>query len=366
MIPLIDLTLDNELSNEIKEEINKVIDSKSYILGARLESFEKKFANFLGTKYAVGVGSGTDALRLSLRALGIGRGDKVLTVSLTSSFTAIAIVEEGAIPIFCDIDDKTWTIDVNDAQKKIDHKTRAIIPVHLFGNPCNMQAILEFAKKYKLKIIEDACQAHGARFADVGIGNFGDAAAFSFYPTKNLGAMGDAGMVVTSSGAVAKMVRILRHGGQAKRFWHETIGVNSRLDEIQAAILSIKLKYLERENLKRNHLAERYRKLLGDLPIKFQESFSGAKPVYHLFVIRTKKRDQLQEYLFKKRIFSDIYYPWSVDVQPAFRKYKNAALPKTLKLTREILALPISPSLTVAQQDRVISAIRSFFKKEMI
>lgn len=366
MIPLLDLSVDKKRLFLIKKRVLSVIESKSYILGQELDKFEEVFARFLQVKYAIGVASGTDALRLSLRALGIGPGERVLTVAFTSPFTVLAIIEEGAIPVFCDIDERTLTIDLRDACAKIDKRTRAIIPVHIYGNPCDLTSLKKLAQEFKLTLIEDACQAHGAKFAGRAIGTFGEAAAFSFYPTKNLGAMGDGGAVVTNKRSVADMVKSLRHGGQTKRFWHKFCGVNSRLDEIQAAILSVNLQYLERENLKRKSMAARYRKFLSDLPVKFQESFNGAEPVYHLFVIRTKKRAQLQEYLFKKRIFSDIYYPWSVDVQPAFRKYKNTALPKTLKLTREILALPISPSLTVAQQDRVISAIRSFFKKEMI
>ena len=242
MIPLVDLSIDRQLLRKIRLAIDEVVDSNSFILGKRLEEFENKFAGFIGTKYACGVASGTDALRLSLRALGIGRGDKVLTVALTSPFTVIAIIEEGAIPVFCDVDEKTWTIDPVDVEKKVDKKTKAIIPVHLFGNPCDMDAILKIAKDYNLRVIEDACQAHGAKFRGKMIGSFGDAGTFSFYPTKNLGAFGDAGIITTNDLKVAKMIKILRHGGQTKRFWHEYQGINSRLDEIQAAVLSVRLK----------------------------------------------------------------------------------------------------------------------------
>src|SRR3989304_8199914 len=218
MIPLVDLTIDKKLRDKITKEITQVVDSKKYILGAKLESFEKKFAKFIGVKYAIGVGNGTDALRLSLRALGIGNGNKVLTVALTSPFTAIAIIEEGAVPIFCDVDEKTWTIDPADVEKKVDKKTKAIIPVHLFGNPCDMNAILKIAKDYNLRVIEDACQAHGAKFRGKMIGSFGDAGTFSFYPTKNLGAFGDAGIITTNDLKVAEMIKILRHGGRIKSF----------------------------------------------------------------------------------------------------------------------------------------------------
>ena len=362
MIPLIYLTLPKTLNNQIKKEVAKVIDSHNYILGAQVESFEKKFAAYCGVRYAVGVGSGTDALRLSLRALGIGKGDRVLTVALTSPFTALAIVEEGAIPVFCDIDEKTWTIDLGDVEKKIDNKTRAIIPVHIFGNPCNMDEILKLAKKYKLKIIEDACQAHGAKFNNKRVGSFGDANAFSFYPTKNLGGFGDGGMVVTNNKKIADRIRMLRQGGQTKRFWHQFRGINSRLDEIQAAILEIKLKFLEKENEKRRILAKRYKQELRNLPITFQEISPNSNSAYHLFIIITKKRNSLKEFLFKKQIITDIYYPFPAHIQPIFKKFNNSRLKNTELLSQELLTLPLCPSLKLKDQDKVIEAIKKFFE----
>lgn len=364
MIPLVDLSVDKKRLFLIKKRVLSVIDSGSYILGQELDKFEDAFAKFLQVKYAIGVASGTDALRLALRALGIGRGDRVLTVAFTSPFTALAIIEGSATPVFCDVDAETMTIDIADARRKIDKKTRAIVPVHIFGNPCDMASLTKLAREFNLKLIEDASQAHGARFAGKMIGTFGDAAAFSFYPTKNLGAMGDAGMVVTNNRRVTDTVRLLRHGGQTKRFWHKFSGVNSRLDEIQAAILSTKLKYLERENLRRRVLAARYRKLLGDLPIKFQESFEKAQSVYHLFVIRTKKRNQLKKYLLANGVFSDIYYPYPAHKQDAFKNYATGKLPVTEKLTKEVLALPLSPDLTVKSQDKVILLVKKFFSLE--
>lgn len=361
MIPLVDLKLSKSLAGQIKKAVLGVVDSQTYILGPQVASFEKKFAVYIGTRYGVGVASGTDALRLTLRALKIGQGDRVLTVALTSPFTTLAILEEGAIPIFCDVDEATWTIDVKDAERKIDNKTRAIVPVHLFGNPSDLKSILNFAKIYKLKVIEDACQAHGAKYNAGMIGSFGDAAAFSFYPTKNLGAMGDAGMIVTNNRTIAGMVKTLRHGGQTKRFWHKLAGINSRLDEVQAAILAVKLRHLDWENLKRKRLAARYRKFLNDLPLKFQESFPGAQSVYHILAIRTKKRDQLKKYLLANGVFSDVYYPYPVHQQNAFKNYATSKLPVTEKLMREILGLPLSPNLTVKNQDRVIFLVKKFF-----
>lgn len=362
MIPLIDLALNKELLDKIKKEVERVIDSKSYILGERLLAFEKKFAEFVGTKYAIGVGSGTDALRLSLRALGIGHGDKVLTVSLTSPFTALAIVEEGAIPVFCDIDQDSLTIDVADAQKRTDRNTRAIIPVHLFGSPCQIDKVLKLAQDFKLKVIEDACQAHGASFGNHRVGTFGDASAFSFYPTKNLGGFGDGGMVTTNDAKVATMVRSLRHGGQVKRFWHKYQGINSRLDEIQAAILEVKLAHLSEENRQREKLVKRYKDALGNLPVKFQETLPGAASANHLFVVRTKERDAMQKFLAVNGVASDIYYPYPIHLQSAFKKYAAGSLPITEKVTAELLALPLYPSLTIAHQDKVINTVKKFFK----
>lgn len=362
MIPLVDLELSKSLNEKIKKEVGNVIDSKNFILGERLDLFEREFANYIGVKHAIGVGSGTDALRLALRALGIGRGDKVLTVALTSPFTAIAIVEEGAIPVFCDVDENTWTIDVVDAERKIDKKTKAIIPVHLFGNPCDMKSVLKFAKKNKIRIIEDACQAHGASILGKHIGTFGDAAAFSFYPTKNLGAMGDSGIVVTNNKSIANMLRILRHGGQTKRFWHEYQGINSRLDEIQAVVLSTKLKFLDTWNRRRREMAGIYLDNLSDLPIEFQQVLKGALSVYHLFVIRVKNRERLMEHLSKSGIVSDIYYLYPLYIQNAFKNYSRGRLPVTEKLVKELLALPLYPTLTSRNQDKIIQSIKKFFK----
>ena len=363
MIPLINLTLPKKVEREIKKAINSVINSKTYVLGPKLESFERQFAKYIGVKYAVGVGSGTDALKLSLRALGIGPGDKVLTVAFTSPFTAVAIAEEGATPVFCDVDEKTYTIDLADAEKKIDKKVKAIIPVHIYGNPCPMDQVLAFSKKRNLKIIEDACQAHGAKYKGKTVGTFGDLGASSFYPTKNLGAFGDGGVVVTNSDFLAKRIYSLRHGGQTKRFWHVYKGVNSRLDEIQAAVLEIKLKELDKNNLKRETLAKRYIKELSGLPITFQKTTHDSKSVYHLFTIRTKKRTPLMNYLGAGGIGCDIYYPFPTHLQPLFKNYEAGSLPTTESLDHELLAIPISPTLSFKQQDRVIARIRNFFKK---
>ena len=274
----------------------------------------------------------------------------------------MAIVEEGAIPVFCDVDERTWTIDIQDAERRIDKKTKAIIPVHLFGNPCDMDAVLKFAKKYDLKVIEDACQGHGATIDGMRVGSFGHAAAFSFYPTKNLGALGDGGMVTTNNKKLADHIKRLRHGGQTKRFWHQYNGINSRLDEIQAAILEIKLKSLEKKNEKRRILAKRYQEKLKNLPITFQGISSGSNSAYHLFAIISEKRNSLKKFLLKHKIVTDIYYPYPAHVQPIFRKYSDSNLKNTELLSKKLLALPLYPSLQLKDQDKVVEVIKKFFK----
>lgn len=361
MIPLIDLSIEEELKNQIKSKVDKIIDSKSYILGQELENFEREFAKFIGCSHAIGVGNGTDALRLALRANGIGQGDKVLTVSLTSPFTAISIVEENATPVFCDVNEQTWTIDINDCEAKMDKKVKAIMPVHIYGNPADMQKLRKFAKGHNLKIIEDACQAHGASIGNKNVGNFSDAAAFSFYPTKNLGGLGDGGIVVTNNASLAKKIKLLRHGGQTKRFWHVLKGVNTRLDEMQAGILSVKLKWLKKHNSKRLHLVQRYQKSFEGLPVSFQKTLNGSQSAHHLFVIRTKNRSKLHNYLTANNVSADIYYPHPVHKQPSFTSFSKSALPKTDLLAKELLALPLFPTMNFKQQDQVISKVKSFF-----
>lgn len=361
MIPLIDLSTDRKMRLAIIRSLTDVFDSKNYILGSRLESFEKKFAKFIGARHAIGLANGTDALRMGLRAFDIGAGDNVLTVSFTSPFTTIAIIEEGAIPVFADVDEKTWTMDPEDAERKINKKTKAIMPVHIYGNPCDMAGILKLAKKYKLAVIEDACQAHGAMIGKDKIGTFGDVAAFSFYPTKNLGGIGDGGMAVTNSRKTADLIRLLRHGGQTKRFWHVYRGFNSRLDEIQAAVLEVKLPELNKNNALRSRIASRYRRELGGLPVKFQESFKGAFSANHLFVIRSRKRDALRKFLLDRGVFSDLYYPYPIHMQPAFKKFSKSKLKITEILSRELLALPLFPGLTVKDQSKIITTVGDFF-----
>lgn len=363
MIPTTDISQDEKTLKEIELAINRVMKSNTFILGDELKTFEHKFAQFLNSKYVCGVANGTDALLLSIKALGIRPGDKVLTVSFTSPFTVIAILESGAIPVFCDIDPETLTIDAEYAANKIDRKVKGIIPVHIYGNPCDMGKILDLAKRAKIKVIEDACQAHGASIDNKLVGTFGDAAAFSFYPTKNLGGVGDGGAVATSSKEVFEAVQILRHGGQSKRFWHTLVSGHSRLDELQAAVLQVKLKKLSRENEKRGKIAQRYREELSNLPVKFQKTMVKGKHANHLFVIITKERDNLKKYLKSRGISCDIHYPYPTYTQPAFRQFKQERLTVTEDIQTKILSLPIYPHLSTKDQGKIIFEINNFYKK---
>lgn len=364
MIPVVDLTPDSETLEKMLLAIKGVLGSNSFILGKQLEEFEQRFGQFIGCEHACGVASGTDALRLSLQALGIGRGDKVLTVSFTSPFTIVAILEAGATPVFCDINEDTWTIDVDDAKRKMDSKVKAIIPVHIYGNPCDMGKILDFSRDSKIKVIEDACQAHGAMIGKKFIGTFGDTAAFSFYPTKNLGAFGDGGAITTNSKKVFETLKVLRHGGQTGRFWHKLVAGHSRLDEIQAAILKIKLSRLLEDNKKRSLIANKYREELAGPRIKFQKVLSGAKSANHLFVITTKERDKLKTYLALHGISSDVHYPYPTYRQPVFSMFAKERLDVTEDVQSKILSLPIYPNLKERDQEKIILHIQNFFNGE--
>ncbi len=361
MIPVTDLTTNPQILKKIRLAIDEVVKSNSYILSQQLEKFESEFGEFIGSKFICGVGSGTDSLTLSLKALGIGVGDKVLTVSFTSPFTIIAILEAGAIPVFCDIDPNGWTIDVAEASRKMDLKVKAIMPVHIYGNPCDMKKVLDFAKDAKIKVVEDACQANGAMIEEKLVGTFGDAGAFSFYPTKNLGAFGDGGAVTTNNKSVFAAVKILRHGGQTKRFWHVSAYPHSRLDEIQAAILRVKLSVLSDENTMREKIAARYRDKLSALKLRFQKIIPKAKSANHLFVIATKERDRLKKYLKQHGVGSDIHYPYPTYRQPAFKEFADERLDVTEEIQAKILSLPIYPSLKETDQDEVISQVKNFF-----
>lgn len=346
MIKFIDLKREfQEISEEVKEVVNEVLESGWYILGENVKQFEKEFSNYVGTKYAVGVNSGTDAIMLSLMALGVSRGDEVITVSHTATATVSAISMIGAKPVFVDIEEDTMLMDVSQVESKITERTRAIVPVHLYGHPVDIDPLIEISEKYGVPIVEDCAQAHGAEYKGKKVGSIGDLGAFSFYPTKNIGAYGDAGIVVTNNKDLYEKLIMLREYGWRKRFNAEMQGVNSRLDEIQAAILRVKLKYLDEWNKKRRDVAKLYNEFLKDANVITPIEKEYAKHVYHLYVIRSKNRDQLKNYLEKNGIQTLIHYPIPVHKQKAYIDL-GYYLPVTEKICREILSLPMHPWLS--------------------
>ena len=342
-----------EQYSTIKEEVNaaiqKVLTSGWYILGREVEAFEREFAAYCGVKYVVGCASGTEAICLALMALGIKCGDEVITVANTAVPTISAISMVGATPVFVDVDDD-FLMDVTQVERRITEHTKVIMPVHLYGQMADMDNLLAIARQHHLKIIEDACQAHGAEYKGRKAGAWGEMGCFSFYPTKNLGCYGDGGAVTTNSRELYELLVMLRNYGQKQRYYHAIKGINSRLDEIQAAILRVKLKHLEKWNAKRSQLAEQYTRALQDrLRCPIQKPHR--RHVYHLYVIRTKERERLITFLSETGIETLIHYPVPVHLQEAYRDlgYKLGELPQTELMMNEILSLPIHPEMSPEQ-----------------
>lgn len=357
------------LKEEIDAAVHEVLDESFFVLGKQGTAFEQEFATYLGAKHAVGCGSGTEAIHLALRALGIGAGDDVLTVSHTAVATAVAISSTGATPVFVDIDAATYTIDVAQVEARCTARTRAIVPVHLYGHPADMAPIMDFARQRGLKVVEDAAQAHGAAYRGTRCGVIADAAAFSFYPTKNLGAYGDGGAVVTNDPALAGHLAMLRNYGwdpdPARRYYSLIQGVNSRLDEIQAAILRVKLRHLEEGNEQRRALAAVYDELLGGLgQVQLPDEQPWARHVYHLYVIRAERRDELQRSLRAQGIGAQVHYPEPVHRQQAYAElgYAPGSLPATERAAAEVLSLPFYPELAEDDLRAVASAVRAFYQ----
>jgi dTDP-4-amino-4,6-dideoxygalactose transaminase len=364
-IPLGDLRREYErIRPEVDEAIERVLRRGWFILGEEGEAFEAEWAEYCDVAYAVGVGNGTDALQLALRAAGVGPGDEVILPALTAAFTALAVSMVGATPVFADIDAERYTLDPETFEAAISPRTAAVIPVHLYGCPADMEPIVRIARKHGLLVLEDAAQAHGARYQGRRAGGLGDAAAFSFYPSKNLGAYGDAGAIVTGDAALAEKARMLRHGGQRNRYEHSLLGINSRLDEIQAAILRVKLAHLDGWNERRRSLAARYEAGLRDtigltLPIAPQD----AEQVFHLYVVRTPLRDRLRSYLAGTQVRTSIHYPRGVHLQPAYVSlgYEKGSCPNAETVAEEILSLPLFPQLSNHEVEQVVHLVRFFF-----
>lgn len=366
-IPMLDLSVQyNELRDDMLETIDSVLKSSRYILGDYVKEFEAEIAKGSNVAHGIGVGNGSDAIHIALQAAGIKEGDEVITVPFTFFATAGSIVRAGATPVFIDIDPATFNIDPTKIAAAITKKTKAIIPVHLYGQMADMTPIMDIAKKYNLVVIEDAAQAIGAMYNNQKPGELGTAATYSFFPTKNLGAYGDGGMIVTSSEEIAENSRIIRVHGSKPKYYHHTLGYNSRLDELQAAILSIKHKKLAEYNKKRRSIAKNYSEQLGELKntITTPAEKKGNYHVYHQYTLRVKERDKLQAYLKENGIASMIYYPVPLHLQPVFSDlgYKEGSLPVTEKATEEVLSLPIYPELTADDQAYIIETIKTFYQ----
>jgi dTDP-4-amino-4,6-dideoxygalactose transaminase len=345
---------------DVRAAIDRVVASGWYVLGPEVEQFETAFAAACGARCAIGVASGTDAIALALRALNIGRNDDVLVPAMTAAFTALAVVAAGARPVFVDVDARTLTIDADACTGAITPRTRAIVPVHLYGQPADMDAVRRIAERHSLAIVEDCCQAHLATEHGVPVGTRSDAAAFSFYPTKNLGCLGDGGAVTTGNASLAEKIRRLRNGGQADRYCHVELGVNSRLDEMQAAILRARLPYLPRWSRRRRELAAIYRR---ELPAPVQTiDERDAGHVYHLFPVRVSNRDGLRAHLAAAGIETLVHYPIPLTELPAFAGWQSLPCPVAAAASRTLLSLPLHPRLADADAMAVARAVGTFVK----
>jgi len=352
-----------EIKSEIKRSIDDVLDSGQYIMGKNVQKFEEAVANYLGVKYAIGVASGTDALILSLDALGIGPGDEVITTPFTFFATAECISRLGAKPVFADIDPTTLTVDIDSIENAITPRTKAIIPVHIYGRCADMPKVMELARKHNLFVVEDVCQAMGGDVNGKKLGTWGDAGAFSFFPTKNLGAFGDGGLIATNDDALAEHIRMLRTHGSKEKYHNEIVGYNSRLDEIQAAVLLVKLAYLDKWNDDRRRIAEEYIGFLKELPIQLPQPGVGREHVFHLFTVLTDDRDRLMEFLKSRGIQTGVYYPIPLHLLPVYEElgYKKGSLPISEISCERALSLPMYPGLTEEQISYVAGSIADFF-----
>lgn len=364
-IPFVDLSREPDaLRAQILKRIDGVATRGSYILGAQVEAFEEAFARYLGVQHCIGVASGTDAILLSLVALGISKGDEVIVPAMTFIATVSPLIHLGIKPVLVDIAADVPTVDVTNIEKAITGKTKAIIPVHIHGHPVDMERIMQIARKHILFVIEDAAQAHGSEIK-LKAGAIGDVGCFSFYPSKNLGAWGDGGMIATNSEGIAHRVRLLRDHGQKKKYVHTAVGYNSRLDAIQAVVLQAKLPLLDEWNTKRRTIAVLYNRLLRDLPVRLPIQREGVQTNYHVYQIRTKRRNDIHEYLEKQGIGTSYHYPIALHLQPAFKYlgYKKGSFPQSELFATETLSLPMFPYLTKKEVKLISAAIHAFFTK---
>lgn len=374
-VSLLNLKLQYQgIKEEVLQAIEKICENQTFILGENVRELEREIAGYCNTKYAVGVASGTDAILLPLMAISVGPGDRVITTPYTFFATAGSIARLGAIPVFVDIEPDTYNIDPDKLEHVIKKQStsqrarlKAVIPVHLYGQCCEMETILKIGKRYKLAVIEDAAQSIGAEYNGERAGSMGDFGSFSFYPSKNLGGFGDGGMVTTNSEKMAEKVRVLRVHGSKPKYYHKFVGINSRLDEIQAAVLRIKLKHLQAWENNRMAGAQRYHRLFQGVGLSDIVSLPAVRlynrHVFNQYVIRVKKRDRLRDYLTKEGIGTEIYYPVPLHLQQCFKHlgYKKGDFPVSEKAAKETLALPIYPELTQEEQEYVVNKIAEFY-----
>ena len=365
-IPYFDLPAQiRSLRPELDAVIARTLDNCSFCLGPDTAQFEKDFAKYCGAQFCSGFNSGTSALHVALMLLNVGRGDEVITTPTTFVATSWAISYVGAKPVYVDVDDATFNLDPRLIEKAITPRTKAIMPVHLYGHPFDVDPILEICRKHKLPLVEDSAQAHGAKYKGKTIGTFGDISCFSFYPGKNLGACGEGGALVTNHAAFDKRARSLREHGSSVRYYHEEVGFNYRMEGIQGAVLGVKLKHLEKWTQRRRAIAHLYHKLLADTPLQLPREAAFAESVYHLYVVRHPRRDDLKKHLEVNGVGCALHYPLPLHLQKCYANlgYKEGAFPIAEKAARECLSLPVYPELTDAQVQRVTDVIKDFFKK---
>jgi dTDP-4-amino-4,6-dideoxygalactose transaminase len=363
MIPLVDLKTQYEsIKGEIDAAISDVIQSTQFILGAQVEAFEKDFARYCQTKFALGVNSGTSALHMAVLAAGVGPGDEVITVSYTFVATAAAVCYAGAKPVFVDIDPGSCTIDVGKIETAITPRTKAIMPVHLYGNCADMDPIIDIARRHNLIVIEDAAQAHGAEYKGRRAGSMGELACFSFYPGKNLGAYGEGGAVVTSDERYVTVLKQLRDQGQSEKYYHTLVGYNYRMEALQGAVLGVKLKHLDDWNRARREHAEVYRRELADTGLRLLEERPGYASVHHIFPLFTVQRDELREHLLGAGVSTGLHYPIPVHLQPGYRHlgYHDGDFPETERACKEVLSLPMYPELPNEAVLSIADSVRQF------
>ncbi|MCX8008442.1 MAG: DegT/DnrJ/EryC1/StrS family aminotransferase [Patescibacteria group bacterium] len=361
-VPFVDLSrIHSSIKEDVLKAIQDVIDRNDFILGKHVATFEEEFSRYEGARYGIGIANGTDGILLSLKACGIQRGDEVITQAHTFIASGLGITYAEAKPVFADIDEESFTLDPKSAERYITKKTKAILPVSLYGQPPDIQAFENLARSYNLKLIFDNAQSHGATYNNKPIGIYGDACSYSFYPGKNLGAFGDGGCVTTNKKTIANNLILLRNIGRRGWYRHTVKGYNSRLDTIQAAILSVKLKHLATWTEERRKIAAIYHNLLADVPIILPKEIPGRTHVYHLYVIRTKQRKKLMQYLLDQGIQTSIHYPIPVHKQIAYRERNKEKLPISENVAREVVSLPFFVGITLKEQEYVADRIKKFF-----